>query len=406
MSPEVYKFSEFTLSPAKRTLLKEGAEVRLRDKDFDVLHFLVENASRPCSFDEIIKGVWAGTSVENSSVEKAVANIRKVLADDAKSPRFIKTVRTKGYQFTGDVRRAEEILPEADAAPSVNFQSEKVEVKGRPQDAGQAQNLKFNKLLLSLGVALLATLVLFWSKGVEIWTSIGTKTVFADDFSSREINPGRWRIKGKSVKPLEGTIKVSADETDNPGILRSEFFTVDPAKPITIASRIKVTYSQNIKDKVYFGGWFALIPKTVNLEKIDILEDIDETNSISFGVRYMNYDYESDYPDKDDPLQTNRNIKAEGFFLIKDGGRPGTIAAYRDGKISERIEPTWGKWFEQKIVYRPADGLMTYFVDGEKRGEFNVGQLKAKDNQIRFEITPWGWWVNHSIEIDYIKVTQ
>jgi len=49
---------------------------------------------------------------------------------------------------------------------------------------------------------------------------------------------------------------------------------------------------------------------------------------------------------------------------------------------------------------------MTYFVDGEKRGEFNVGRLQAKDGQIRFEIIPWGWWPNHSMEIDYIRVSQ
>lgn len=406
MNSEVYKFSDFTLSPAKRTLLKEGTELRLRDKDFDVLLFLVQNASQLCSFDAIIEGVWGETSVANSSVEKAIANIRKILADDAKKPRFIKTVWKKGYQFTGDVRRVEEkLLNELGTLPE-NIPSEKGEPANPSQRAGQARRPRHNYVLLILGIVFLAVVGLLWLKGREIWTSLRAETVFADDFSRDEIDPSRWRIKGRSVKPVDGILKVSVEETDNPGILRSEFFTVDPTKPITITSRMKVTYSQNIKDKVYFGGWFGLIPKSVNLEQIDILEDSDETNLTSFGVRYMNYDYESEDFDKDDPVQIDRNIKAEGFFLIKDGGRPGTMAGYREGKISERIEPTWGKWFEQKLVYHPADGRMIYFVDGEKKGEFNVGLLKAKDNQIRFEITPWGWWVNHSMEIDYIKVTQ
>jgi len=49
---------------------------------------------------------------------------------------------------------------------------------------------------------------------------------------------------------------------------------------------------------------------------------------------------------------------------------------------------------------------MTYFINGEKSGEFVANKFQGKDNQIRFEIMPWGWWVNHSMEIDYIRVTQ
>jgi DNA-binding winged helix-turn-helix (wHTH) protein len=89
----------------------------LRDKDFDVLLFLLENASKPCSFEEIIEGVWKETNVENSSVEKAVANIRKVLADDARNPRFIKTIRTKGYLFFGDIEKIKGNPPKESVAP-------------------------------------------------------------------------------------------------------------------------------------------------------------------------------------------------------------------------------------------------------------------------------------------------
>jgi hypothetical protein len=167
---------------------------------------------------------------------------------------------------------------------------------------------------------------------------------------------------------------------------------------------MKVTFSKNIKDKAYFGGLFGLIPKTTNLEQINILEDSDEMDSIFFGVRYMNYDHDSS--DQDNLLPNTQYIKSEGFFLVKNGGRPSNKSHYAEGKISERMEPTWGTWFEQKIVYHPENGQMIYFVDGEKKGEFNVGPLHAKDNQIRFEIMPWGWWVNHSIEIDYIRVRQ
>lgn len=402
MSAEVYKFAEFTLNPAKRTLFREDVEIKLRDKDFDVLLFLLENASKPCSFEEIIEGVWKETNVENSSVEKAIANIRKVLTDDARNPRFIKTIRTKGYLFFGDIEKIKGNPPKESVAQFENFQFEKVEDKS--QNTSRVQTSNFRKSLLLSGIVVLAISGLLWWKGVEAWTKMRSEIVFADDFSSGELNPNRWKIKGKSVKVSKGIAKLSVDETDNPGILRSEYFSVDPVKTIIIESRIKIAFSQNMKDKIYFAGFFGFVPKTIGLEKSNLLEESDEAKLLFFGVRYMNYD--STLTFKGFAGETIQEIPTEGFFLVRDGGRPSAKSEYAAGKISGRIEPTWEKWFEQEIVFNPADGQMIYFVDGEKKGEFSVGKLQAKDNQIRFEIIPWGWWVNHSMEIDYIRVTQ
>jgi DNA-binding winged helix-turn-helix (wHTH) protein len=400
MKLEVYKFDVFTLDSAKRTLFMEGVEIRLGNRDFEVLRFLLKNAPNLCSFDGIIEGVWGETSVENSSIEKAIANIRKALGDDARNPRFIKTVRSKGYHFVGDIQEIKESQTEVSVAQLENFESEKVEGKAQSQSAIHVQSIYPKKALLYLGIAFLAISGFLWWKGARLWTSMKTKTVLADDFSGKELDTSRWKIKGKSVKVTDGILKLSVDETDNPGTLRSEYFSVDPAKTITIESRIKITYSQNMKDKVYFAGLFGFIPKTINLEKSNILDRNEEAQSVFFGIRYMNYDNEGSF------YIDIQEIKTEGFFLVKKGGLPHVKSHYAEGNISERIEPVWGKWFEQKIIFNPTNGQMTYFVDGEKKGEFTVDKLQAKDNQIRFEIVPWGWWVNHSIEMDYIKVTQ
>lgn len=404
MTSDIYKFEEFTLRPAKRSLFKGDAEIKLRDKDFDVLLFLIENASKLCSFNEIIEASWGGTNVENSSVEKAIANIRKVLMDDARNPHFIKTVRTKGYLFFGDVERVEEGLLEEPVGRAEHFDFEKIEATGPPQNTSQFRDSKSKKAFWVLILALLVVSGVLWWSGARFWTNTRGEIVFADDFSGRVINPNRWKVKGKSVRLIEGTIKVSVDETDNPGVMRSEFFSVNPTKPITIESRLRINFSHNIKDKVYFGGWFGFIPKTINSEKIDILDEDEEVNSLFCGVRYMNYDYSES--SKDASGNDYQNIKVEGFFLVREGAYPNTKAGYASGKVSERIKPVWGEWFDQKIVYNPSDGLMTYFINGEKSGEFVVSKFQGKDNELRFEIIPWGWWVNHTIEIDYIRVTQ
>jgi DNA-binding winged helix-turn-helix (wHTH) protein len=257
MTSEVYKFAEFTLSPAKRTLFRDGAEIRLHDKDFDVLLFLIENAPKLCSSDEIIEASWGGMNVENNSVEKAISNIRKSLADPARKPRFIKTVWTKGYLFFGDVERVKDGLLEEPVGRDEQIDSEKVEATVPPQNTRQLRDSKSKKAFWLLIVALLVFLGGLWWAGARFWTNTKGEVVFADDFSGGVINPDRWKIKGKSVRVIDGTVKVSVDETDNPGTLRSEFFSVDPAKPITIESRLRVTFSQNMKDEVYLAVGLA-----------------------------------------------------------------------------------------------------------------------------------------------------
>lgn len=402
MTSEVYIFAEFTLDAGKRTLVTEEADVKLHDRDFDVLLFLLEKSPNLCSFDEIIQEVWQGVSVENSSVEKAIFNIRKILNDDARKPRFIKTVRTRGYHFFGDYQKVESL--EGSEAQIRHAKPEESGSKAHSQRKRQAPNINPKQALLFLaGILLMALGVLWWQAAFGGGANTGGKIVFEDDFSSAGIDPNRWKVKGKSVKVFQGEVKLSVEETDNPGILRSEYFSVDPLSPITIESRIRIQFSRNMKDEVYFGGLFGCVPKTFGLEKINLLEENAEAKSLFFGVRYMNYDSEQTFTGYSG--EAIQEIKTEGFFLVRNGGRPNVKSEYADGKISERIDPNWGDWFEQRIVYDPV-GQMTYFINGEKKGQFDVGKLQAKDNEIRFEIIPWGWWVNHSIEMDYIKVRQ
>lgn len=396
---ENFRFAEFTLSPAKRTLFRERMEIKLRDKEFDVLAFLIESAPKTCSHDEIIENVWNGTFVENGSVEKAIANIRKILGDDIKNPRFIKTVRQKGYLFIGDIKFGE--LQESQATFSL--------ANSNQTSRQPTKNYKFHKVLLSLAV-----LIFFASAGIYLAKSVFSAKpnfLLSDNFSNSEIDSNLWEAMlnlsgkiGSSGKIGDGILKLVVKETDNYPIIFSKYITIDPTKSVKVKSRMKITFAQNMKEKTYFGGVFGFIPKTEYLEKIPVHQDTDVENHLFFGLRYMNIDSDDKFTGYDG--ETIQGVPTEGFFIVKDGGRPSAKEEYADGKISPRIEPIWDKWFEQEIVYNPTDGQMIYFEDGEKKGEFNVSKLNAKDNQIRLYIMPWGWWVNHSMEIDYIEVTQ
>jgi DNA-binding winged helix-turn-helix (wHTH) protein len=94
-----YRFSEFTLSPQRRLLVRAGQEVPLIPRYFDLLLLLIERRAEAVHRREIFDRVWTGVIVSESALSQAVRTIRLTLGDDSKEPRFIRTVSRHGYQF-------------------------------------------------------------------------------------------------------------------------------------------------------------------------------------------------------------------------------------------------------------------------------------------------------------------
>lgn len=380
-SSKEYVFADFRLSLTRRTLEKGAEDIRLNAREFDTLAFLIDSAPRTLTHDEIIEHVWQGTSVGNNSVEKVIAGLRKALDDDPRSPRFIKTVHGRGYLFIAKVQPG---AGDKDATVS----SADSEVR----NGSLHLPLKIAIALLVIGVIAVGVL----NAPALLWRFRET-VLLSDDFSGPAIDEERWTVEGKDVWIENGVARLQVHETDSCGRLISEYFHFDRDRPITIKSRVKVSYSRNLKDKVYFTGFFGLQPRTS-------LEAEDEIiHKLMFGVAYTNYDYESNWPDG-----TIKEQKAEGFFLTRHGGSPQMKMAYEKGDIGPRIEPVWDKWFEQVMVYDPGSGDLKYSIDGELKSEINVGPLPddLKWESMRIEIDPRGWWLHHEIDIDDIRVTQ
>ena len=138
-----YRFSEFTLSPQRRLLIRDGQEVPLIPKYFDLLLLLVERRREAVHRREIFDRVWADAIVSESALSQAVRTIRRTLGDDPRESRFIRTVSRHGYQFVyaevveeqeEGAARSHEILP----APASPPDDERVQVTraGRVEPKG------------------------------------------------------------------------------------------------------------------------------------------------------------------------------------------------------------------------------------------------------------------------------
>ena len=99
----VYHAGPLTLDPAARRLTRDGAEVTLTPKEFDLLALFVRRPGRVLTRDEILKNVWGhDVFVNHRSVDRCVNTLRGKIETDPANPRLIQTVRPIGYRFAGD----------------------------------------------------------------------------------------------------------------------------------------------------------------------------------------------------------------------------------------------------------------------------------------------------------------
>jgi DNA-binding winged helix-turn-helix (wHTH) protein len=97
------RFGEFSLDPDRRQVLREGAPVPLEPKAWDLLSLLVARRPKALSKAQIRDVLWPGTFVSETVLAGLVADIRSALGDDARQPRFIRTLHGFGYAFCGTV---------------------------------------------------------------------------------------------------------------------------------------------------------------------------------------------------------------------------------------------------------------------------------------------------------------
>jgi len=100
---DVYQFGPFQLDTAEHRLLRDGIEVSLQHKAFEILCILVEQAGRLVTKEDLLCQVWPDTLVEENNLNKNISLLRKALGERATGESYIETVPRVGYRFTTPV---------------------------------------------------------------------------------------------------------------------------------------------------------------------------------------------------------------------------------------------------------------------------------------------------------------
>ena len=96
----VYKIGTLKVDIGKRTVEKDGTEVKLALKEFDVLAYLCAHANQIVKKEELLHEVWGAFSeAEVATVAVHIRWLREKLENDPAKPEFIKTVWGVGYQL-------------------------------------------------------------------------------------------------------------------------------------------------------------------------------------------------------------------------------------------------------------------------------------------------------------------
>jgi DNA-binding winged helix-turn-helix (wHTH) protein len=109
------RFGPFTVDTDTRQLLRGESELHLSTKAFDLLCGLVEHRPKVMDKTELQSRIWPDTYVVEANLNVLIAEIRRVLDDDARQPRYVRTVHGVGYAFCGTVADAPQ--PQAPTLP-------------------------------------------------------------------------------------------------------------------------------------------------------------------------------------------------------------------------------------------------------------------------------------------------
>ncbi len=92
----------------ERNEIKKGEESlteKLTPSEFKLLRFLMTNTDRVCEKNEIIENVWKDSKtqagVTDQALDQIVYRLRKKIEDDPNKPRFIQTIKGRGYKYNG-----------------------------------------------------------------------------------------------------------------------------------------------------------------------------------------------------------------------------------------------------------------------------------------------------------------
>ncbi len=158
-----FHIGDWQVQPQLNCVQKGDRSFHLEPKIMQVLVQLASHPNEVLSKDQLISTVWADTFVGDDVLTRSISEIRRVLEDDARAPRFIQTIPKTGYRLLVPVTHDAEphsgngngtALASQTPVPPTKVQS------GKPETAKPAGN---SFLIIAASIFLLVALIAGWA---------------------------------------------------------------------------------------------------------------------------------------------------------------------------------------------------------------------------------------------------
>ena len=83
-----------------RRVWRDGLEIRMSNKEFDLLHALISRPGEIVTREELMREVWQTTFWTSAkTIDVHLGWVRRKLGDDTRRPSLITTIRGRGLRF-------------------------------------------------------------------------------------------------------------------------------------------------------------------------------------------------------------------------------------------------------------------------------------------------------------------
>lgn len=97
---ETFTFDDVKVDFTKMELRREGKPVQLTSQEFKVLKFMIQNAERVLTREELLNTVWGYQNYPSTrTVDNHILKLRQKLEKDPANPAHFRTVHSSGYKF-------------------------------------------------------------------------------------------------------------------------------------------------------------------------------------------------------------------------------------------------------------------------------------------------------------------
>ncbi len=194
-----YRFGPFTLDLRSGELTKNGRRIRLQEKPRSLLVAFAERPGEVLTRAELRERLWPNDTFVDfeDGLNTAMRKLREALEDDPQAPRFIETVRGRGYRFVAEVEpmTAQERLRVRGAGESATVLTGPAASEVSYAEAGNGKrDRRFNgwpgaAFLLILCAAVVAGFWYWFTRARPVLSFSGHNSVLVADFDNQTGNP-------------------------------------------------------------------------------------------------------------------------------------------------------------------------------------------------------------------------